>query len=65
MNLQKATYDVVGQGPTEFEYDADAPCRLCGEPVIEASMGGTDVCPWCDCGKPRPAEIERQEGQER
>ena len=22
----------------------------CGKPVVEASMGGTVVCPWCDCG---------------
>jgi hypothetical protein len=32
------------------EYDDTAPCRMCGQPIIEASMGGTDVCPWCDCG---------------
>ena len=31
-------------------YDPNAPCRICGLPVIEASMSGTDVCPWCDCG---------------
>lgn len=35
------------------EYDEEAPCRICGKPVVEASMGGTDVCPWCDCGKHR------------
>tara|TARA_Y100000034_G_C6891777_1_gene410368 strand:+ start:680 stop:988 length:309 start_codon:yes stop_codon:yes gene_type:complete len=42
---------------TEVVYDADAPCRICGEPVIEASMGGTNVCPWCDCGRERPSDV--------
>ena len=23
---------------------------MCGLPVMAASMGGTAVCPWCDCG---------------
>lgn len=32
------------------EYDETGPCRICHEPVGEASMGGTDVCPACDCG---------------
>lgn len=31
-------------------YDETAPCRCCQEPVGEASMGGTDFCPACDCG---------------
>lgn len=32
------------------EYDEKAPCVCCGEPVIEASVGGTVLCPWCDMG---------------
>ena len=35
------------------EYDENAPCICCGEPVIEASMGGTNLCPWCDTGRCR------------
>ena len=36
------------------EYDPGAPCIVCGLPVVWASMGGTAVCPWCDCGTTRP-----------
>ena len=25
-------------------------CRSCHLPVIEPSVGGVDLCPWCDCG---------------
>ena len=32
------------------EYDELAPCLICGNPVITASMGGLDICPNCDCG---------------
>ena len=47
-------YDVDGDGEiVEIEYDDEAPCRICGKPVFEASMGGTDICPWCDCGRNR------------
>ena len=35
------------------EYDTDDPCRICGLPVVAASMGGTNVCSWCDCGYDR------------
>jgi DNA-directed RNA polymerase subunit RPC12/RpoP len=31
----------------------DTPCIICGEPVISASMGGSDICPACDLGKCR------------
>jgi len=37
----------------EIEYDDEAPCKICGEPVTGSSMGGTVICPWCDCGKCR------------
>jgi hypothetical protein len=47
--LKKATYQGP-DGPYEVEYDSEAPCRMCGLPVEEASVGGTDVCPACDCG---------------
>ena len=45
--------DYSGFGGARVEYDECAPCWMCGEPVVEASMGGTVICPWCDCGKNR------------
>lgn len=42
----------------KVEYDETAPCKVCGEPVLEASMGGTDLCPWCDMGKCRYCGID-------
>jgi uncharacterized Zn finger protein (UPF0148 family) len=41
------------EGLKSFEYDENAPCIICGEPVVSASMGGTVICPWCDLGKCR------------
>ena len=46
MNIKTVTYP---DGRT-YSYDADAPCHWCGLPVVEASMGGTGCCPWCDMG---------------
>lgn len=37
----------------KVEYDENAPCIICGEPVIGASMGGTNICGACDCGNCR------------
>lgn len=48
--MKKATYQKADGTPIEVEYDETAPCRICGLPVTSASMGGPDVCPWCDCG---------------
>lgn len=45
MRMLRARY-----GDLEVEYDADAPCWMCGLPVTAASMGGTVICPWCDSG---------------
>jgi len=42
-----------GSERADIEYDPDAPCICCGLPVVEASMGGTVVCPWCDTGHDR------------
>jgi hypothetical protein len=53
-NMDIAKYPKRGGGFVEIPYDKNAPCRACGQPVTEASMGGTDLCPWCDMGKPRP-----------
>ena len=57
--MKSATYRVRKDGETvtmDFEYDPDAPCRVCGLPVVEASTSGTDVCPACDTGYCRRAE---------
>lgn len=51
--MKKATYIGLDRKKFTIQYDPEAPCRICGLPVIAASMGGTDVCPWCDCGKYR------------
>ena len=48
--MKTAIYNLLGGGKLSVEYDETTPCRLCKLPVIEASMGGTDVCPWCDVG---------------
>ena len=51
--MKTAIYDTLSSENFVVEYDEEAPCRICGKPVVEASMSGTDVCPWCDCGKHR------------
>ncbi len=38
------------------EYNENAPCTVCDLPVGEASMGGTVICPWCDCGMYRDGQ---------
>lgn len=50
MALKSATYNLVGGGEITIPYDPNAPCRCCGQPVLNASMGGTDLCPTCDLG---------------
>jgi hypothetical protein len=44
-NNDKKEYELI-----EIEYDETAPCKICGLPVDNASMSGTDICPSCDCG---------------
>ncbi|KKN19278.1 hypothetical protein LCGC14_0947430 [marine sediment metagenome] len=56
--MKTAKYNKVGGGILEIEYDEDAPCIVCGEPVVEASMGGTVVCPRCDCGNCRYCGVQ-------
>lgn len=55
--MKTATYRLADGTDTEIEYDETAPCWMCGLPVGSASMGGTVVCPACDCGKERPGGI--------
>ncbi len=51
--MRTATYK--GRDGKEFtvEYDPAALCISCGQPVISASMAGTAICSWCDCGQYR------------
>ncbi len=51
--MKTVTYKNIFNEDIEVGYDENAPCRICELPVEHASMGGTDVCPWCDCGKYR------------
>jgi uncharacterized Zn finger protein (UPF0148 family) len=46
----------VNYGGVKVEYSEIAPCRVCGLPVENASMGGVDLCPWCDMGVYRNGE---------
>lgn len=48
--MKTVTYNLKGGGKKTIEYDETAPCVVCGEPVGSASMGGTAICPACDCG---------------
>jgi len=43
-------YKLLDGREVEVAYNANGLCRICHLPVVEASMGGTNVCPWCDCG---------------
>jgi len=38
------------EGVKTFYYDPNSPCIMCGKPVVEASTGGTAICPCCDIG---------------
>lgn len=51
--MKKVTYKTLEGKDKIVEYDSNCPCINCGFPVWEASMGGTVLCPWCDCGKSR------------
>ena len=63
--MKTAIYTRRDGSTLEVLYDPHAPCRLCGKPVIEASMGGTNVCPWCDTGNPGPSALDAEgRGQE-
>lgn len=50
----KITHYLMKDGSKrEVEYNEMHPCLSCGEPVHNASMGGTIICPSCDLGKCR------------
>ena len=48
--MKIATYKTLDGKDLKIEYDENAPCIWCGLPVESASMGGTNLCPACDCG---------------
>ena len=51
--MKTVTYNKGLSEEFNVEYDPTAPCIGCGLPVVEASMGGTVLCPWCDTGYDR------------
>jgi hypothetical protein len=48
--MKTAIYPTTDGQDRVVEYDENSPCTCCGLPVIEASMGGPALCPWCDMG---------------
>lgn len=56
--MKTVKYELLDGTTKEIKYDETAPCVSCGFPVTHASMGGTALCCWCDCGDERP-EIKK------
>jgi len=54
--MKKATYRGLDGKEMIVEYDPNAACISCGLSVVQASTGGTKICPWCDCGMYRNGE---------
>ena len=48
--MKIAFYKTLDGKELIVEYDENTLCIVCGLPVGEASIGGTVVCPACDCG---------------
>jgi len=57
--MKTATYHRIDGSPMDVSYDENQPCIRCGLPVLYASMGGTVVCSWCDCGNFRTTNVFR------
>ena len=38
-------------------FDPNFPCAYCEQPVQEECIGGTAICPWCDCGMNRDGSL--------
>ena len=58
-----AIYTGLGGSKLVIEYDENAPCVICGEPVVAASTGGTIICPWCDMGHCRYCGVDLPMGR--
>ncbi len=39
-------------------FDPEQECMLCRNPVERLSMGGPDICPWCDSGQDPKTPLE-------
>lgn len=61
--MKTAVYKKLDGSDLIIEYDETAPCIICGEPVVEASVGGTAICPWCDMGKCRFCKVDLPLGE--
>lgn len=48
--MKIATYETLDGDKLHVTYDPSSTCAICGEPIVEASVGGTAICPWCDMG---------------
>lgn len=42
------------------EFDPQKECMLCRYPVERLSMGGPDICSWCDCGQDPKVSLENR-----
>lgn len=51
--IKTSIYRLTDGTSKEFTYEDQDPCMICGLPVIHASMSGTNICAWCDCGNNR------------
>lgn len=51
--MKTVEYNLINGETLKVKYDEKAPCICCGLPVESASMGGTNLCPACDCGYKR------------
>lgn len=47
--MKKVSYKLRSGQTFVVEYDENMPCKVCGQPVIVASVESADVCPWCAC----------------
>lgn len=41
-------------------HDPVRPCDFCGEPVGGLSMGGQNICSYCDCDPEHPIQVRFQ-----
>jgi len=49
IHFKSITY-TTKEGIKTYMYDPNYPCIMCELPVVEASIGGTAVCQFCDIG---------------
>ncbi len=56
--MKVATYQTLDGKERTVEYDENAPCFICHEPVVSASTSGTAICPWCDMGHCRYCRVD-------